>query len=151
MTHFSHARATPWIAALGLIALLAGCGGGEKSAQEPTPAPAEPVEPVETEDELIPPEKLDQIQTFFDRKRRVVTRCYTQALESGDLSKNAEGYVTVSVTITTSGSLSNASIADATLESDSLNECILGYVEKWTVTSLPKPLDYTYSFRFLSL
>lgn len=133
-----------------LAALAIGCGGGDKkAAEEPAPAPAQPAEP--GEDTLIPPEKFDAIQTFFERKRRVVSRCFSEAVDSGELGKNAKGFVTVQMIITEDGTLSDMSVAESSLESDSLHRCIIEYLTKWTVTTLPKPLDYTYTFSFQTL
>ena len=134
-----------------LVAVLSpGCGGSKKTTEQPTGGDTE-IEPQGEDDTLIPPEKLDAIKSFFDRKRKVVTRCFTEAVQAGELGKNAEGYVTVKMTILASGELKNVAIADASLDSARLHECLVAYVQGWTVTDLPKSLDYTYTFAFATL
>jgi len=133
-----------------VVGLAVGCGGDKKEVEEPLVAPTEPA-PEPEEDTLIPPEKFDAIQSFFERKARVVSRCYSEAVGSGDLGKNAKGFVTLQMTITASGALSNMQVAESNLKSDKLHRCLIDYLEKWTVTTLPKSLDYSYTFSFSPL
>ncbi len=131
--------------AVGLIS-AAGCGGGGKKA------PAEPEETVveddveDEEDVLIPEEKFDEISSFFNRKRRLVSRCFVKALEAGEVAKTDKAAVQITMTISKSGKVKNARITACSHKSDVLRECVLEYVRGWSVTTLPKDLDYSYTF-----
>ena len=132
------------------LAIAAGCGGGgKKEASEPDGDDDVVVEPDEDDDDsavIIPEEKFDEINSFFSRKRRLVTRCFVEAEEAGEVSKDAKVDVMVTVTIQKSGQITNAKIAKSSHESEVLQNCVLEYVKSWTVTTLPRSLDYSYSF-----
>lgn len=140
-----------WLLAMGLAAT--GCGGGSKQAEEPVAA-----EPVADEDEasggdvMIPGEKLDAIQSFFERKNRIVAVCFSDAMESGEIPKKTrEVRVTVHLTITEQGRPTRLSFTDATVSSPTLESCLREHVVRWTLPTLPKPLDYSYTFGFSAL
>ena len=142
------------MAAVAMVALAAviACGNRDARPEPARPAPPAAEKPGHSSgEELFPAEKFDEIQTFFARKRRVATRCFIQALEQGELAPRSAGYITLSMTILESGATSDVAIAEATLQSNHLDECLLGHVRRWIVTSLPRPLQYTYTFAFDTL
>lgn len=136
-----------------LVASTSGCGGkGKQGADEPGFASDEESSEGEGEgDVLIPPEKMDEVQHFFDRKRSVMARCLVRAMEEGDVDKEATGHVTLTMTISRSGELGNLKIAEIRPRSRVLEECVLDTARPWTVTTLPKPLDFSYTFGFGTL
>ncbi len=129
------------------LAIAAGCGGGKKEAAKPQ---QEPVVADDGDDDnqdiIIPEEKFDAIKSFFDRKRRLVTRCFVEAEEAGEVNKREQVDVMVTVTILTSGKITDAKIVSSSTKSKVLQNCLLNYVKSWTVTTLPRKLDYSYSF-----
>lgn len=135
------------------VAVMAACGGGQdRSSSVPVAASAGAAsEEARTgEDELIPPEKLDEIRAQFDRKRDMVSRCYPQAIAAGQLARNARGYVTVGLSIQPDGSPRDVKVLEATLSSPVLADCVLGHVRRWTFATLPRALDYSYTYSFES-
>jgi outer membrane biosynthesis protein TonB len=148
--------------AFALAGMLAACGGAQSGANQSGTAGAAGSGESETataeepdqeeggggDDGLIPPEKLDEIKAQFDRKRDLVSRCYPQAIEAGELAKDAKGYVTVGVTIQPDGSARAVKVLEATLASQKLTSCVLDHVKRWTFTTLPRPLDYSYTYSF---
>lgn len=146
------ATATAMATALALA--LGACGGSDKQAQEPaTPAAEEPDDdqPAD-EDVLIPGETLDAIRSFFERKNRMVSGCFTDALEADEIPKTArEVHVTLHLTITEDGTPTELSFSDATVASPTLERCLREHVERWVLPEVPKPLDYSYTFGFSAL
>ncbi len=134
---------------VGALAVAASaCGGGsKKKVEEPTPVDAEPVA-TEDDEPVVSDQQYMEIKAFFDRKRRIVARCFGDAMDAGEVDKNAKGRVTVKVTIGKDGTLSDVSITHSNLKSKLLETCIVGKVRKWTVVTLPKAIDYTYMFGF---
>lgn len=144
---------------LGLAAALClvwatACGGGKKDVEEPEPA-ATSGEYAEDDGEedgeaagdvLISAEKFEEVRSFFDRKRRLVSRCFVKALEAGEVKETDDAKVQVTLTIEPNGKISNARITHCSHASKVLRGCVLEYVKGWTVTTLPKPFDYSYTF-----
>jgi hypothetical protein len=142
---------------LGLLAALClvwttACGGGKKDAAEPEPAGGGEEEYVEEDegddggDVLIPAEKFEEVKSFFDRKRRLVSRCFVKALEAGEVKETDDAKVQITMTIKPNGKISNAKITRCSHASPVLRGCVLDYVKSWTVTTLPKDFDYSYTF-----
>ena len=129
---------------------LAACGGdGGREAEEPeTGGGAAAQEPADEGDVLIPEEKFVEIQALFDRKQPIVSRCFPRAVEAGELPEDAVGYVTVGLVITRSGQPTNVRVLETSLQSELLNECVTGRVSKWDFTTLPKDLEYSYTYQF---
>ena len=141
---------------LGLLAALClvwttACGGGKKGAEEPEPAGGgeEYVDEDEGDDGgdvLIPAEKYEEVRSFFDRKRRLVSRCFVKALDEGEVKETDDAKVQITVTITPGGRIKNARITKCSHASPVLRSCVLDYVNSWVVTRLPKKFDYSYTF-----
>lgn len=128
------------------------CGGSDKKkTQKPSAVDETPTADDEAEEVLIPAEKFDEIQAFFDRKRKVVTRCFTAAIDAGEASRRGGGKISVTMVIATSGKLKNVKVTDIAPESAILERCTLEQVRSWTVTDLPKDLDYSFTFGFGTL
>jgi hypothetical protein len=102
-------------------------------------------------DELMAEDKLDEIQRFFDRKRTVITRCFTSAIDTGEIPKNASGRLNITVKITPAGKVTNVKITEIQPRSKSFESCVIDTASGWTVTTLSKPFDYSHSYQFGTL
>ncbi|HEY4056040.1 MAG TPA: AgmX/PglI C-terminal domain-containing protein [Kofleriaceae bacterium] len=129
--------------------LLAACGGHKKQAAEPESKP-------DMSDDhsvgggdnnaQVPPESIEQINSMLSRKQNVIARCLADAVERKEFPRTARGKVLVELTVTTSGAPSNVKIGKTSLESASLNECILGHIKSIVFPAIPVefPTSYTY-------
>ena len=96
---------------------------------------------------LIPEEKFDEIKRVFESKASVVSRCYVNGIEAGEIDKSAKGHVTVGVTVTTSGAASDVKILESDLGSQAIEGCIRDLVTTWTFTdALPKPVETSHTY-----
>lgn len=98
--------------------------------------------------EMVPPEKLEQIQNELDRKRGVATRCLTDAVDAGEADKNARGKIVVEFLIQRSGKATNVEIVKSSIESQVLESCIVDLITKISFPDIPKDLDWSYTFAF---
>lgn len=145
-----------WVSAslvvfVGALALgCGGCGGngGGKSASTSNnttgnggdkPPPAQ-----------VTGEQLAELKRFFDRKRRVVTRCFTEALEADAIAVD-QAFITVGLRIDPGGSAANVRVVKASIRVASLSDCVVSYVKSWTFPELAKAMDYSYRFGFQKL
>jgi len=129
---------------------MVACGGSKKDASDPGEVdelpPAEP-EP-ESDDSFIAPEKYDEINLEFKKKRVIVKRCYDHAVEDKKLSEKAKGSVTVGLSITANGQPTKVHVAKSTLNNKEVENCVIETVQSW---ALPPPGDvcefsFTYEF-----
>ena len=129
----------------------ASCGGSGKPADEPTeptPAGEEPADG----DVLIPAETFDELQSFFERKNRMLSSCFSDALDAGEIGKDASRiYLTARMTITEGGRATAISFSEANVTSPVLERCVRDHISGWSLPTLPKPLDYSHTFGFSTL
>jgi hypothetical protein len=133
-----------------LVGVLA-CGGKGKS--EDTGPDDEVVdEGGAAEDDgsgdMIPPEKLEGIQSALDRKRGVASHCLTDAIDAGEVPKNARGKVLVELVVQPNGQARDVAIIKTSLESKTLEACIVDLVSKISFPELPRDQEWSYTFAF---
>jgi hypothetical protein len=147
------------IAALSTVALgvafgvSGACGGSTKAAsEEPTPAASSEGDGESGGDgTVVSAETMDEIRRALDRKRNVVARCLSPAVDAGELPKNARGRMTLGFVITSSGGVGKADdlkVVKSSLESKLLTDCVfarLGEIE-FPAVAEPVPWSYTYGF-----
>jgi hypothetical protein len=150
-------------ALFGLVAWFAffaapGCGGSKKTAEGPDmEAEAEAGYDDDDDDDesagddIMAEDKLDEIQRFFENKRTVITRCFTSAIDAGEIPKNASGRLNITVKITPAGKVTNVQITEIQPRSKFFENCVIETAGNWTVTTLSKPFDYSHSYRFGTL
>lgn len=142
---------------LGAVALCAGllasgCGGPEKRG------PAEPVSE-EGEDEgsgegstLISDEDLETVRLYFERKSTVISRCFADAMDTGDVGDEArEMFLTVTVTVYPDGKIRNVRFSDATVRSDDIESCVREHIDKWTLPQIQQTFEYSHRYGFNAL
>jgi TonB family protein len=139
------------------VALLFGavtaCGGHK-------PAPAAPSGDGEGDGEvsenpcgeagMCPPETLDRIKEALDAKRVVMSRCLSDAVSAGSAEKSARGQVTVNFVITPDGRATNVKVGKSTVGSKAVDECVIAKVEQIAFPTVPKDLDWSYTYGFES-
>lgn len=141
---------------IGLAALFLalGCGGSKKKSESP-PTPLvsmeEEEEYVDQEDEMIPDEKFNEIQSTFERKSSTVARCYPDAAEAGEVEMDGRVKVTVGMVIQKSGVPKDVKIIGTTKRSAILESCVLRAIGRWQFTDLPNPLPYSFTFKLQNL
>lgn len=134
--------------------LVLGCGGGTRKAE--TTPDVDDEETGEAGGEagevqggaFVAPERLDEIQRTFERKRPVVARCYEDAVASGAVKKSAKGRVRLVMTIMADGQARNIKVTENTFASSELGECIVGLVASW---DLPEPgarTEFSFAYDF---
>lgn len=140
---------------LGLLgASLAACGGKSQGSAQPA-APGGDGEPEgEGESEgskLISDEDLEAVTLYFDRKRTVVSRCFTDAMDEGDAGDARALYLTVTVKVLPGGKARDVRFSDATVRSEGIEACVREHIEKWTLPEVKQPFDYSHRYGFNAL
>ncbi len=128
----------------------AGCGGGKKDTNDPGDVASEGDDDSSDpgSDQMVDPEKLDELNACFVRKRPSVARCYSEAVESGKLDKKAKGRVTVEMVVSADGKPKKVRIAQDTLNSPDLEDCIKTTIASWEIPGPGMDTDFSFSYDF---
>lgn len=132
--------------------LAAGCGG--KGASDGAAEPVH-VDDVDSEiaqgsdgDNVVPPERMDEIKALLDRKRVIVARCLPDAIDAGKAEKNARGRITLEFVISSAGKAQSIKVAEATLDSEMVQDCTKQHVAGIDFGALPRSLEWSYTYSF---
>jgi hypothetical protein len=128
--------------------LLFACGG--KPKQQDTTPPDDngmTTPPPDTSGNMVPPDKMDEIQKDLGRKRESASRCLSQAVDNKELPKQSKGKITLEITIT-GGKASNVKVISASLDSKTLHDCVIHQVQEIEFPQLPNPYETSYTYQF---
>jgi len=134
-----------------LVAVLVGCGGHKSQPQDPNGPSVMGVQdtgdPNDHSGNMVPPEKMDEIQNDLKRKQQIISRCLANAVEAGDVKKNTHGKVAVELVVSTSGQAQNVKVIKTDFQAASVNDCVKKHVESIEFPQIPKqyPTSYTYA------
>jgi hypothetical protein len=128
--------------------LLAACGGKKTPKSMPDPEPDNNVGNSSSNNTMIPGDKIDEIQRLLDRRRETVSRCLTFAINNKDLPKSTRGRVTLGITVTPSGKPGDVKVLKTSIDSKSLNDCVVGKVKETVFPEIPKAYETTYTYTF---
>ena len=147
-------RSWLWALAAGVLFGL-GCGGGQRTDTTPPgggggggEAQAGPAGQGGDAGDAVPPDKIDEINRQLSRKREVMSRCLSSAVDNKELPKNARGKVTVEIVISPSGAADTVKIVRASLESKMLDDCIIGHIKEIAFPQLPRSFETSYTYGF---
>ena len=136
-----------------VCAVLVACGGKKP---EPVPVTGGTIGPggemhddrVGGEGAMIAPEKMDEIKRLLDRKQNIVSHCLAIAVDNKELPKNSRGKVTIEFSIGTDGRSSGHKVIEKTLESKTLEECVIGHVKDIQFPQIKHSIQYSYAYAF---
>jgi hypothetical protein len=132
-----------------MIASLAlGCGGKQADTTPTSGGATERAEAPAAGSEMVPPEKIDEINRSLERKRPVMSRCLAIAVDNKELPRNAAGKVTVEIVIAPSGAAESVKIVRATLESKMLSDCVISRVKEIPFPQLPRSFETSFTYGF---
>jgi hypothetical protein len=128
-----------------------GCGGKDKPPEAPSDVAAsegDGDEVVPGDQDMVAPERMDEIKALLDRKRTIVARCLPEAIGAGKAEKNARGRVTFEFVISRQGKARDIKVAEATLDSDMVQECTMNHIANIDFGALPRDLEWSYTYSF---
>src|SRR5690242_2521487 len=92
----------------------AACGGKNKNNAEEGGGTIDPNattgDPTDRSGEQVDPVKMEEVIHLLDRKRGIVSRCLSLAIEAGTAPKGAHGKVTLAISIAPSGQTSSVEV-----------------------------------------
>ena len=132
---------------LALAAVLGGCGGAPAQTTPVEPGVASPGAGAPSGSEQVAPETMDQINRSLERKRPIVSHCLAIAVDNKELPKQSKGKITLEITITNQHA-SNVKVINASLDSQSLHDCVIKKVQEIEFPALANPYETSYTYQF---
>ncbi len=134
-----------------LVAILAACGGHKSSGPNEPSGPSvmgvqDQGDPTDRSGGMIPPEKMDEVQTDLKRKQMIISHCLAEAVEAGNAKKNTHGKITVELVVSTSGKAENVKIVKSDIEAQSVQDCTKKHVEEIEFPQLPKQYETSFTY-----
>jgi hypothetical protein len=133
---------------------VSGCGGADKGG----PAMPNPDATGDGDGEgsgnsaLISDQDLEAVSLYFERKRNVISRCFSGAMDADEVEdKVREMYLTVTVTVYPGGKARNVRFSDATVRSDSIESCVREHIDSWTLPKVSQAFEYSHRYGFNAL
>jgi hypothetical protein len=134
------------------VLVIAACGGGKGASESREPVHVDDVDGEIAEgsdgDTMVAPERMDEIKALLDRKRVVVARCLPDAIDAGKAEKNARGRITFEFVISAAGKAQSIKVAEATLDSEMVQDCTKQHIASIDFGALPKSLEWSYTYSF---
>jgi hypothetical protein len=136
-----------------LVAAVAACGGKQtgdtaEGGGATIDTQATSGDPTDHSGNMIPPEKMDEVQHDLQRKQVVISRCLADAVEAGDVPKSTRGRIVVELVVSTDGHAGNVRVVPATttIKEDKVQGCVVKHVQEISFPQLPKSYETSYSF-----
>jgi hypothetical protein len=129
-----------------LIALLVACGHKKPPDTTPPDDNDHPVQTTNNDQNMIPPEKMDEVTQDLKRKNMIVSRCLATAMEAGEVKKGTHGHITFEINIGTDGHTTAVKVLKTDIDAKSVIGCAQKHVEDTGFPTLPKPYETSYTF-----
>jgi len=96
--------------------------------------------------EQVDPVKMDEVNQLLDRKRQIMSRCLSMAVEAGEAPKNARGKITLAIKIGADGKATSVEVIKASIESKQVHGCVIRKVEEISFPQMGKPFETSYTY-----
>jgi outer membrane biosynthesis protein TonB len=135
-------------ALIGLV-VIAACGGKQQTQPDMTSPAQDENSPPPAQDEsanMIPPEKMDEVQQDLKRKEMIVSHCLASSMEAGEVPRGTHGHVRFEIKIGTDGHATDVSVDKTDIQAKSVIDCAKKHVMDTAFPTLPHPYETSYMF-----
>jgi hypothetical protein len=130
-----------------LAALLCGCHHKQADTTEPSgPMVDNTPHPTAGGGDIIPPEKMDEVQTDLGRRQMIVSRCLATAMEANEVKRGTHGHITFEIRIGTGGSAESVKVIKSDIDAKSVLDCATKHVQDTGFPTLPKAYETSYTY-----
>ena len=128
------------------VVLMAACGS--KPKQDTTPTTSDESTPPARDEsaDMVPPEKMDEVQHALQRKEMIISRCLADAMEAKEVPRGTHGKITFEIVMDTSGKPSSVKVDKTDIQAQSVIECAKKHVLSVQVSALPKQYETSYTY-----
>lgn len=134
-----------------LVLAAAACGGKNKNSVESgggegTIDPnASSGDSTDRSGEQVDPVKMDEVNHLLDRKRTIVSRCLSNAIDSGSAPKGSHGKVTLEIKIS-QGKATSVQVVKTSIESTEVQDCVKEKVRDISFPVMRKDYETSYTY-----
>jgi hypothetical protein len=133
------------------VLALAACGSKNKNDAEEgggatIDTQATTGDPTDRSGSMVPPEKMEEVNSALLRKNQIISRCLATAVEDGTVPKGTHGKVTVELSIAPSGQATKVDVIKSSIESKEVQGCVKRHVEEIAFPQLPKQYETSYTY-----
>ena len=140
---------SPCIRFVGITTMMAiGCATNQ-SSRRALPPPAEASGEAVAED-VVPSEKLDEIQQILQRKQQDVAHCWTDEA-TRQHNRNLTIDLMLRLTVGTGGRAQRVEIVKNSVNSKEFNECVITMVKNFDFPAIPSSVELTWPYSFKPL
>lgn len=137
--------------AMAVLLVAAACGSKNKNNAEEgggatIDTQATSGDPTDRSGSMVPPEKMEEVQSALLRKNAIVSRCLSQAVEAGNAPKGAHGKITLEIKISPAGKATSVEVVKSSIESKEVQGCVKRKVEEVAFPELPKEYETSYTY-----
>ena len=134
-----------------VLVVAAACGGKNKNdvseGGEPMIDPnASSGDPTDRSGEQLDVRKMEEVNHLLDRKRMIVSRCLSSAIDSGEAPKGTRGKITLAISIAPSGQASSVEVVKTSIESQAVQGCVKEKVQAITFPQFKRQFDTSYTY-----
>ena len=132
-----------------VVVMAAACGGHKQADTTPDTTNETSNETPPASDEsgnMIPPEKMDEVNQDLKRREMLVSRCLADAMESGEVPRGTHGHIVFEIKIGTDGHATDASVSKTDIQAKSVLECAKKHVMDTGFPNLPRPYETSFQF-----
>jgi hypothetical protein len=138
---------------VGMVVCACACGGNKPEAQTPdmnsTPPSQDDSSPPaapDTSGNMIPPEKMDEVQQDLKRKEMIVSHCLASSMEAGEVPRGTHGHVRFEIKIGTDGHATDVEVDKTDIQAKSVLDCAKKHVMDTAFPTLPHSYETSYMF-----
>ena len=133
-----------------VVLVIAGCGGKQKTADTTTTTDQNEQTSPPAQDEsgnMIPPEKMDEVNNDLKRKAMIISRCLADAMETKDVPRGAHGKVTLELVIGTGGHADSVKVVKSDFHAaPKVDDCVVKHVQEIEFPQLPKTYETSFTY-----
>jgi hypothetical protein len=132
-----------------LVVLAFACGGknkGDANEGGSIDPNATSGDPTDRSGNMVPAEKMDEINQLLQRKQMIVSRCLANAVEAGEAPKGTHGKITYEISIAPNGHTTKVEVIKSSIEVKSVQGCVKRHIEEIQFPTLPKQYDTSWTY-----
>jgi len=136
-----------------LVVLAAAACGSKNKSNADEPSRGATIDPNASSDDStdrssaqVDPTKMEEVNQLLDRRRNIVSRCLSTAVEAGNAPKNARGKITLEIKIGGDGKATSVQVIKSSIESPEVQGCVKRKVEEIAFPQLNKPFETSYTY-----
>jgi hypothetical protein len=132
------------------LTILVACGHKDKGPEEPGGSSVLGMESsgdsTDRSGNMIPPEKMDEVNRDLNRKGTIISHCLATAMENKEVSKGAHGKIILEIVIDPSGHASSVKVNRSDIEAQSVQDCVIKHVQEIVFPQLPKQYETSHTY-----